>query len=296
MPRRPYDLPPMRTLVAFEAAARHGSFKGAAEELNVTPGAISHQIRALEGDLGCALFERVHRGVLLSEPGEALFGVLRGAFQSVAGELGRLRARGDEPAITVSATTAVSALWLTPRLMRFWREHPHIPVNQIVSDHRAAPGGAADLSVIYHEGDVPPAGAQPLFRDTLVPLAAPSFAAAHVAPDLGRLAALPLIHLKAEGQSWTTWRGWFGALGHDGPLHRGITVNNYMIALQAARDGAGVVLGWKTLVAPLLESGALVVLGDAALPAPGQFYVQRGPRMASDDPAAMLERWLLADT
>ena len=148
MARAFYDLPPMTTLVAFEAAARHGSFKTAAAELNVTPGAVSRQIKALEGELGGALFERVQRGVMLTEDGQDLFTAVQGAFSAMSRSLAQIKRADTERAITVAATTAVSALWLTPRVTRFWRERPEIRVNQIVSDARVE-GSGPDLIIEY---------------------------------------------------------------------------------------------------------------------------------------------------
>lgn len=292
MARAFYDLPPMTTLVAFEAAARHGSFKAAAVELNVTPGAVSHQIKALEGELGVALFERVHRGVILTEDGQDLFTSVQGAFSGVSHSLAQIKRTDTERAITVAATTAVSALWLTPRITRFWRERPDIRVNQEVSDVRVE-GSGPDLIIEYGLAKGRAGNSRELFADVLVPVAAPEFVATHPVPELAALAAMPLIHMTAPNTNWTTWKHWFTVLGHDGPLARGTKVNNYMIALQAAQDGLGVVLGWKRLVAPLLEDGSLVAFGGHELPAPSSFYITRGPKAEGRESVDLLEQWLL---
>src|SRR5699024_8208501 len=113
---------------------RHLSFKDAAQELSVTPGAVSHQIRALEGDLGTALFRRGHRSVELTDEGEALFEVLSMAFSKISGRLRAIRARRAGAAVTVGSTSAVAALWLSPSLIRFWRAFPDMNVTQLVQD------------------------------------------------------------------------------------------------------------------------------------------------------------------
>lgn len=303
MVRRHYNLPPMTTLVAFEAAARHSSFKAAADELNVTPGAVSHQIKALEEALGVGLFVRVHRGVALSDEGRELFTAIRGAFSTMAGAVERLRQQDQGRALTIGATTAMAALWLTPRITRFWREHPEVAINQILSDSPAGTGPKPDLRLVYGRERGESVVNDRLFRDSLVPLAAPGLAAARglengvpAGPEgLAVLAGLPLIHLNAEGQDWTTWAEWFAALGHRGPLSRGMRVNNYMIALQAAQDGAGAVLGWRRLVTPFLRSGALQVLGDFSLPAPMGFHIARTSRGPQHPAADLVRRWLLED-
>ena len=292
MARAFYDLPPMTTLVAFEAAARHGSFKTAAAELNVTPGAVSHQIKALEGELGGALFERVHRGVMLTEDGQDLFTAVQGAFSAMSRSLAQIKRADTERAITVAATTAVSALWLTPRITAFWRERPDIRVNQIVSDARVE-GGGPDLIIEYGLAKGRVGESRELFTDVLVPVASPEFAASRPVPELAALAAMPLIHMTAPNTNWTTWKRWFAGLGYEGPLARGTRVNNYMIALQAAQDGVGVVLGWKRLVAPFLEDGSLVAFGGYELPAPSSFYITRGPKTDARESVDLLEQWLL---
>ena len=293
MSRRPYDLPPLTSLTAFEAAARHGSVKVAATELNVTPGAVSHQIKALESDLSTRLFDRLHRGIALTEEGRSLFATVETAFATMSKGIGTLRQTQAERPITISATTAVSALWLTPRITRFWRDWPEIRINQIVTDSRTIPGRAPDLRILYGADGTDPATLSNLFQDELVPLGAPDRVAALADATLADLAAQPLVHMDAEDRNWTTWASFFSALGHRGPIHSGTHVNNYMIALQAAQDGVGLVLGWRHLVSPLLATGALVPLDRFTLPAPSRFHLQHDKALPPDAPAARLAHWLL---
>ena len=293
MSRRFYNLPPLTALAAMEAAARHQSFKRAAEELNVTPGAVSHQIRGLEEELGSALFRRVHRGVELTDDGERLFRVLRGAFLDISAQTDALRDQGQNDSVTIGATTAMSALWLTPAISRFWRDHPDMRVNQIVSD--LLDFGLATPELVLSYGPYKDTRYQgvALFRDTLVPLVSPALAKSYAPKNIEDLAAMPLVHLDAPDQRWTTWAHWFGELGYSGTLRRGIVVNNYMIALQAAQDGAGMVLGWRRLVARHLGNGSLVELNKFHLPAPTSFFVSRHTGAANPDLDA-LQNWIVA--
>ena len=135
--------------------------------------------------------------------------------------------------------------------------------------------------------------ARELFTDVLVPVASPEFVASRPVPELAALAAMPLIHMTAPNTNWTTWKRWFAGLGYEGPLARGTKVNNYMIALQAAQDGVGVVLGWKRLVAPMLEDGSLVAFGGYQLPAPSSFTITRGTSTDAQESVDLLEAWLL---
>ena len=294
MSRRFYNLPPLTALAALEAAARHQSFKLAAEELNVTPGAVSHQIRALEDELGVKLFQRVHRGVELTDDGERLFRVVRGAFLDISAQTDSLRQKDHKDSVTVGATTAMSALWLTPAVSRFWRDHPGLRVNQIVSD--LLDFGLATPELVISYGPYREAHYQgtTLFRDTLIPVMSSALAKHHQPRTIEELAAMPLVHLDAPDQRWTTWAHWFGEFGYGGALRRGIVVNNYMIALQAAQDGVGMVLGWKRLVARYLKSGALVGLHQFSLPAPTSFFVSRHDRTASDHDLDALQDWVVA--
>lgn len=259
MSKRPYDLPSMNMLVAFEAAARHVSFTLAARELNVTPAAISHQIKALEADLQCSLFRRHHRGVALTETGAYLLVALQRGFEGMGDAIGQLRRRAVRASVTIGVTTAVSSLWLTPKLAQFWKTHGDVSVAQIVSDTDVSPS-QCDLSIRYGivSRDLP--GCSVLFRDRLMALGSPRFAAARPVGGVADLAALPLIHFDTHVAGWTDWHGWFRALGYTGPVSHSHRVNNYLIALQAACDDMGAVLGWVGLARPFLAAGQLVPL------------------------------------
>ena len=149
MSRRHYDLPPFTTLSVFEAAARHLSFKNAAQELSVTPGAVSHQIKALEGELGVVLFLRQHRGVELTSEGQALFETLSSSFRQISRQLARVRKDNEADTVTVGSTTAVAALWLSPTIIEFWRDHPDINVHQVTQDRPIENTDDFDFFICY---------------------------------------------------------------------------------------------------------------------------------------------------
>ena len=294
MARRHYNLPPLTTLAAFEAAARHLSFKSAAQELNVTPGAVSHQVKALEGELGVALFLRRHRGVDLTSAGVALSQVLAQSFSQTAAGLERLRVEQGSQSVTIGASTAVTMLWLMPRIRMFWRDHPDILVNQRTSDLAGDLNRPSiDLRLQY---DLEPDELENralLFRDRIMPVCAPGFLPSGVQPDLEELASLPLIHLDGVDIKWTSWRDWFDSQNYNGPIRRAISVNNYTIALEVARDGKGIALGWERLVAPLLEAGQLEICSKAQIPSPGGIYLAWNDEAALSPPARTLRDWLI---
>ena len=294
MSRRHYDLPPLTTLTAFEAAARNLSFKKAAEELSVTPGAVSHQVKALEGELGVTLFRRKHRGVELTPPGQTLYDTLAASFTRMSQCLQAIRDHGSSGVVTVGSTTAMASLWLSPAVIRFWRDHPEININQVVRDRAFTTSAAMDLYIWYGRERDPRLDQYPLYRDRLLPVTSPERAEELADADLEVLARQRLIHLEGDDISWTKWHDWFRQLGYKGPVASGIRVNNYSIALQAAQDGAGLTLGWEQLISPLLNRGDLRIVTPHVLSAPQKFYLICKPEEELTPNALMLRDWIIA--
>lgn len=289
MRHRPYDLPSLTALNCFEASARKLSFKSAAAELNVTPTAVSHQIRGLETDLGQKLFRRQHRGVELTEAGVYLFHAVQRGFESISDVVRDLRGPATEDDVVVLASTAVSALWLTPKLSDFWRHHPDINVSQIVSDS-TEPVGTVDLSLHYGilpEGD---AACSMLFQDRICAIGAHSFAAQYDIQTAQDLHRAPLIHVTRDRQRWTEWPDWLAELNCPPPTGKRIAVNNYMIGLQLAREGVGALLGWDGLVGSLIASGKVVELVDERVPSPLCFYIK--VHRGASPKARVFHNWL----
>jgi DNA-binding transcriptional LysR family regulator len=295
MSRRHYNLPPLTTLSAFEAAARHLSFKNAAQELSVTPGAISHQIKALEGDLGTALFQRHHRGVGLTPEGQALFETLASSFGRISKRLATIRQNQSIEKVTVGSTTAVAALWLSPAIIRFWRDYPDLNINQMSQDGPFAARADLDFVIRYGRDRNATLTHTPLYRDELVPVGTPEVAKALAGISLDDLAQKRLIHLESDGQNWTTWTDWFQKLRYTGDLAMGSSVTSYSVALQLAQKGAGLALGWRRLVQPLLRAGKLATIGPHTLPAPHQFYLVEFSDGALSANANQLKDWILTE-
>jgi LysR family transcriptional regulator, glycine cleavage system transcriptional activator len=281
----------MQPVHTFEAAARNESFKNAAQEMNVTPAAVSHQIKALETDLGCRLFLRRHRGVELTEKGAFLFLAIQRGFETISEAVTQIRDHPETVDVTIRVSTAVSSLWLTPKISAFWKIHPAITISQIVSD---VPGmiGRCDLSI--HYGVLPEDNDEnrKLFRGHIVALGTPGFASAHYIRRIEDLLKVPLIRSSGEESDWMTWADWFLALGYSAPKGRSFYVNNYMIALQAAQDDVGAVLGWDGLVEKrIMREGRLVKLVPEAIPSPSAFYLKIHRRASSK--ARLFANWLV---
>ncbi|RVH44411.1 LysR family transcriptional regulator [Sinorhizobium meliloti] len=286
---RPYEFSSMTALVCFEAAARNASFKKAAQELNVTPAAISHQIKALEMDLKCSLFLRHHRGVELTEKGALLFVVIQRGFEAISETLTQIRERPETVDVTIGATTAFSSLWLTPKISAFWKIHPSITVSQVVSD---VPGmtGRCDLTIHYGNPQENGVEYRKLFQDHIIALGTTRFAAEYRISRLEALLKAPLIHSSSKETGWTSWHDWFAALGFPAPKGRSFYVNNYMIALQAAQDDVGAVLGWDGLVGSLVNEGRLVKLVQESIPSPVGFHLRIHRRATAK--ARLFADWL----
>lgn len=290
--RSPHDFSSMTALICFEAAARNSSFKLAAEEMNVTPAAISHQIKILEQDLESTLFTRRHRGVELTEKGAFLLVATRRGFEGITDAITQLRARPEHVDVTLRATTAVSALWLMPRIRAFWKLHPAISVSQIVSDVVDS-AGYSDITAGYNAPEDNGHDWHELFRDRILALGTPAFAAEHRIVTSVGLAAAPLIHVSHRNSLWAGWSEWFSALGVAPPVAKGFFVNNHMIALQAAEDSVGAVLGWERLASGLLRDGRLVPLLGDSLPSHSGFTLQVHPRASAK--ARLFVDWLRAN-
>jgi len=250
-------LPPLSALRAFEAAARHGSFKLAADELSVTPTAISHQIRALEEYTGTALFERQVRKVVLTEAGARLYPVLRDGFNAFEMALSGLGEERKRRQVTISATNAFTAQWLAPRVAGFRRLHPEIDLQLHASDEMVDfTRGAADIAIRYGRGPYPGMVSEVLFADRFAPVASPA---------LGRLALADLATVPLIGFQWQkqhalnpTWQKWFAEAGLRWTSPRGqLRFSDEGHAIQAAIAGQGIALVSLVLVAQEIRNGQL---------------------------------------
>lgn len=251
-------LPPLSALRAFEAAARHGSFKQAAQELAVTPTAVSHQIRALEEHMALALFERRTRQVVLTDAGAALYPVLRNGFDAFADVVERLTRRRSRAQVTISATVAFTARWLVPRVAAFRAQHPNIDLQLQASDDVVDLDAAGvDMAIRYGAGPYPGYAVAPLFADRFAPVCNPMLKVESVAD----LAARPLIAFqwRRRHPDNPTWSRWFAEAGlPESEEPPALRFSDESHAIQAAVAGQGIALVSLALVRDELDSGHLV--------------------------------------
>lgn len=295
MVRRHYSLPSLNALAAFEAAARHLSLTRAAVELNVTPGAVSKQVKILEEEIGRPLFVRLHRALELTPEGEIVARSLRDGFERISDTLQQVSQRNALRSVSIGSTMAVAQLWLIPRLGGFWDANPDIVIDHMISDrtqdlHRPD----LDLRIRYGDGSWPGEVATRLFGDRIIAVASPAFQARHKVKSVKEMAILPLLSVEGVDWSWTTWAEF---LHESGASHRRLNIrrfNSYVIALQAAQSGQGVALGWLSLVKPLISRKSLVQVTATEIVVPRSFYVTwRADRQLTRE-AEILRDWLVA--
>jgi LysR family transcriptional regulator, glycine cleavage system transcriptional activator len=255
-------LPPLNGLRAFEAAARRLSIKAAAEELSVTPGAVSQLIKSLEARLGVRLFQRINRGLVLSEAGRAYFPPVRNAFRQIAEASQRVAAVSDAGVLALSVAPFFAAAWLIPRLAGFNAAHPEIDVQvsatNVLTDFSK---GEIDLAVRHGLGRYPGLIGERILAVEIVPVAAPILVAARGVPkDPAALARWPQIH-DAERKAWHAWLQSRGVNEIGAP--RGPSFDDPSLLLSAARAGQGAGLFPAAMVAEDLANGSLVKLADA---------------------------------
>jgi len=276
---------------AFEAAARHLSFTRAADELNVTQAAISHQVKALEQDLGMPLFERLNRALHLTKAGQTLYPAVTEALDILATAVDRLHRDDRSGELTVTTTDSFAATWLVPRLGRFRKAFPQIDVRIATADESVDFARAnVDLAIRYGTGEWPDLSVERLMTEEIFPVCAPSLL--RDGPPLEKPADLK-HHTLLQDDMRIDWRMWLMAAGEtDVPTGRGPIYQHSNLVLQAAEQGDGVALARSVLVADALSSGRLVKPFDVTLPARFAYYVVC-PRADRDRPKVKAFReWL----
>ena len=294
--RRP--LPPLNALRAFEATARHLSFSKAAEELHVTPAALSHQIRGLEDVLGLKLFVRRPRSIELTEAARLIQPGIRTAFESLRVAIDQLDQGRKERVLVVSSTPGLTAKWLVPRLYRFLAKHPDIDTRISASvGYADFTTDGVDIGIRLTSGAHPDLYVEKLSDEWLLPLCSPRLLEAD--PPLRSPSDLPrfnLIQIDLPGVV-PTWSDWMRLAGIEGiDTRRGLRLNVADHALDAASEGAGVVLGYKVVASHDLGLGRLVAPFGPEIPVPGRSYFFVCPKGEEKRPAIKAFRdWVFAE-
>lgn len=288
-----YRLPPLNGLLAFEAAARNRNFAKAAQELNLSQATVSHRVRMLEKHLGCALFERLPRGLKLTESGKAYVPSIEKAFEQIFSSTSGIFGRGGPGSLTVRAPVSYSALWLGPIMQAFLDIYPDIDVRLISSvwaDDLAADETDVDLRLGY--GNWPGYVSEPVLKETVVPVCNARLVKTARFREMEDLAGHSLIHVMGIEDLWMNY---FGRVGiHLNPDRRDIRVDSTLSAIEIASSSQRLALLQKRFLKVYLDSKRLAIALNVEMDIEQAIYLVRPEEATKPKPEAILfKEWLL---
>ncbi len=284
-------LPPLTTLRSFEAASRLLSFSKAADELNVTHGAVSRAIRHLEDDLGLALFQRKTRLVRLTPIGASYAASVRDALERLATATVAVRDQLSQGVLNVTTLDSFASKWLLPRLYRFRQKHPDIDV-RLTSSPKLSDfvNDGIDIAIRYGRGRYPGLVAELLLKEELEPVASPRLLEG---PQPLRKPADLKYHTLIHDDFQIDWATWLRSAGVEGvDAHRGPRFESSVHAVQSAVQGEGVVLGRSALISDDLRAGRLVKLFTLSLPSDVAYHVVYPMQSATRPKVKAFRDWL----
>ncbi len=283
-------LPPLATLIPFEAAFRHGNFTRAARELHQSQATVSRRIRELETDLGVTLFERQRYDVTPTADGEMLAASVRLSLSELSATADLIRRRAlDNDALTVLTSLSLATATVAPILGEFQRAHPDVNIRVLASDDLVASTNEDfDLALGYGPNESSLFVVEFIAEEAVFPVCSPAFAArlpTPVTPD--DLAALPLLHVDYVDPGWTTWQDVLAsAVVGDRGRSKSVVFTSYQLCLDVAERDGGVALGWERSVRSRLDAGTLVRVPDITIPHAGRINAYLPNRTAPNPHAA----------
>ena len=299
---------PFNALRAFEAAARHLSFKLAAEELFVTPAAISQQIRSLEETLDVELFHRYKQKIQLTDAGKRGLPKLREGFALLSDGVNLIRDPAESMSLTVWSSPSFAGKWLVPRLTSFREQQPgidlHISANRDLIDDGHAKNSIpadnfrrdhVDVAIRFGQGDYPGCRVDKLFHVSAIPLCSPDLMVGKQAlKKPSDLKNHTLLHDDTPYEGRPSWSDWMAQAGVDDlDATHGISFNSVSLALAAAIDGQGVALTLQALAADDLQAGRLVTPFELSLPMPQAYYLISLEERADLPKIRLFREWIL---
>ena len=286
-------IPPLNSLRSFEAAGRHLSFTRAAEELNVTQAAISHQVRALEQHLEVALFKRLPRKLMMTAAGYALLPEITAALDRIANAVQEVKQREgvQEQSLSVRVAPSFAATWLSPRLKDFWQKYPEINL-RLYHSHRPVDfeQTEVDIGLTYGDGSWPAVESFPLLKLGFFPVCSPDLLG-----DELDLPALLSSHSLLHDADYQCWKSWLQEAGIEGVnAYRGQVIDDTNVLIRAAVDGQGVALGSDVFSEGYLASGELVRLSDFTLFNHEAYYLVCPKAHLEREPVAIFKQWVFS--
>ncbi len=289
-------LPPLNSLRAFESAARHLSFARAAEELHVTPAAISQQIRQLEDHLGVSLFLR-GRKLQLNEAAEEVLPLVSEAFDQIERAMLKVRSGRTGEALVISAPPAFAARWLIPHLDLFHELHPAIEL-RLMATRRLVDFEVEDVdaAIRFGNGNYPGLAVERLMPESIIPVATPEIARKIADPADFLQCSLLEDEWHTENGVFPDWETWLASLGVKG--QKKLRIRHYgdaNLAIQAAVSGHGVALTWRSLVSADLESGRLVPLLNQSIQTSLAYHFVMPKNRSGRTDVLAFRQWLLEE-
>jgi LysR family glycine cleavage system transcriptional activator len=285
-------LPPLSTLPVVEAAARLASFTAAAQELHVTHGAVSHQIKSLEEHLGVSLFARHGRRVALTPEGAAFAEQVRAALKTVADAVESISPEARQNSLTISVLPSFASRWLMPHIGKFVELYPEFEINvqSTISLANFTTDGV-DVAIRFGLGPWPGVHTERIAGDAYFPVASPKFRRGKLPTSPEQLCSLPLLRTDQNH-----WDAWFKAAGVEmAPRMRGISYNDASLLVQAAVAGEGIALTRKSLVEADIDSGRLVKLFDVEIVSPENYFLVCLPQHAQSKKVKTFRDWLFRE-
>ncbi|WP_176590302.1 LysR substrate-binding domain-containing protein [Sphingobium sp. EM0848] len=288
-------LPPMAALNSFVAAARHGSFSRAGEQVGLTQSAVSRQVAILEDWLQSSLFERHGRRVVLNPTGEAYAEHIRLALDRIRSATEQVMRQTEGRELNIATLPSFGMRWLAPRLPDLTARHPDLTVNFAAQsfpfDLR---DGGYDAAIHFGQPDWPNASHLFLFREEMVVVCAPDWRDAHAVRQPADLIGKPLLFQTSRRSAWNRW---FDGCGlSDIPPPKGPVFEHFLMLAQAAASGAGAALIPRFLIGPELDSGVLVTPFDQSLRDDDAYYLVRRDDWASNRALVQFSDWIATQT
>jgi len=291
-------LPPLNSLVVFEAVARHLSFTDAAHELSVTQAAASRQIRLLEENMGLLLFDRLHRAIALTPQGKEFQAAVSIGLEHIAHSADDIRSDPDRADITISSSVTFASYWLMARVAKFRALFPDVDVRLVASAKTRNLGATGiDFAVRYGNGNWDGADADHMFGNDIYPVCSPSYLkAGENLTELSDLQNATLLKLNQSDHNWVNWGSWFQRFGfEERPATRALYFDNYMLLIHAAIRGEGVALCGARFAEDLIKQGELVRPVAHALTSDKSFYLLHPSNQRLSAAIEYFRTWLLTE-
>lgn len=289
-------LPPLHTLVAFEATVRLGSFTRAGEELNLTQSAVSRQIATLEQSLGRTLILRQHNGLTLTTAGERYLQRVRYLLEECADATARVMKHAGENEINLACSSGIAQFWIPERISAFRKIYPDIRFNLIMRDGISTLSSFEfDVGMYYlKQSNIIQFDTIRLFDEEIFPVCSPEYLAGRVTFSAEELAQKTLLVLEDAQRQWIGWHEWLDLNGLP-PMNLSNTlrVNHYPPLIELAIQGVGIALAWKRIIDRPLKQGSLVRACAASAQQGGGFYLVTPQQRHENRATRLFKRWLL---